>query len=291
MEKLLGYKPFHFLLFLVLGICFQFYTDYWNFGIVISFCILIFLFFIGYCLSNTSFFIFFIWLLFFLGGIVLVYSGDLRNDEHYFDKHLTIQSSVILQIKNILKPGNYHQKYIAEVIQVDHKKTTGIVLLNLEKDSISVNFEVDDRVLLKNKFVLINEPQNPHQFNYNEYLEKKGIYKQVYSNKMEVLLLESNSSSLLGLIHKIRLKIQKSLNQYSFSQDELAIMNAMLLGQRQEISKELADNYSKAGAIHILAISGLHVGVILWILSFVFKPVEIFRKGKIIKLVFIIFFL
>ena len=51
-------------------------------------------------------------------------------------------------------------------------------------------------------------------------------------------------------------------------------MNALLLGQRQDISKELTANYSKAGAVHILAISGLHVGIILVLLSFVLRPLE-----------------
>ena len=68
-------------------------------------------------------------------------------------------------------------------------------------------------------------------------------------------------------------------------------MNALLLGQRQDISKELTANYSKAGAIHILAVSGLHVGIILWMLSFVLKPLERFKKGKVIKLVLVVLFL
>ena len=104
-------------------------------------------------------------------------------------------------------------------------------------------------------------------------------------------MLESEASSLRGVIHRIRLKIQKSLILYNFSKDELSVINALLLGQRQDISKELIANYSKAGAIHILAISGLHVGIILWILSLVFKPLESFKSGKVIKLFLMILFL
>ena len=74
--------------------------------------------------------------------------------------------------------------------------------------------------------------------------------------------------------------IQQSLQYCGFSEDELAIINALLLGQRQDISKELTANYSKAGAIHILAVSGLHVGVILWMFSFVLKPLERYKRGK-----------
>ena len=291
MEKLLGYKPFHFLLFLVSGICFQFYTDSWNFGIVTSLCILLFVLLLCYFIRKSRFLILFYGLAFFLIGIIILYNGDETKDENYFVEHITKNSSLILKINSILKPGNYHQKYIAEVIQINHKFTQGEVLLNIEKDCVLVNFNIDDKLLLKNNFSPINKPLNPHQFNYKEYLENIGIHQQIYSTKKEILFLESGAYSLLGIIHKIRLKIQQSLNLYHFSKDELSVMNALLLGQRQDISKELTANYSKAGAIHILAISGLHVGIILWMLSLVLKPLERFKRGKVIKLALMILFL
>lgn len=291
MKKLLGYLPFHFLLFLIAGISCQFYTDYWNYGIVISACILIFLSLTAYWQRKTLFFVFITWITFFLTGMILVYENDATNHTNYFEKHLKNTSKVILAIDKVLKPGNYHHKYEADVVQVDSKKTIGHVLLNIEKDSTPLLFHNGDLVFLKNKFQDIKSSLNPHQFNYKNYLAKQGIYQQVYATKQELLLLDQTSTSFLGFIAALRLKIQQSLQQYDFSEDELAVMNALLLGQRQEISKELSDNYSKAGAIHILAVSGLHVGIILLILSFVLKPLERVNKGKLIKLVLVILFL
>ena len=291
MKKLLGYLPFHFLLFLIAGISCQFYTDYWNNGIVISACILIFLSLTAYWQRKTLFFVFITWITFFLTGMILVYENDATNHTNYFEKNLKNTSKVILAIDKVLKPGNYHHKYVADVVQVDSKKTIGHVLLNIEKDSTPLLFHTGDLVFLKNKFQDIKSSLNPHQFNYKNYLAKQGIYQQVYATKQELLLLDQTSTSFLGFIAALRLKIQQSLQQYDFSEDELAVMNALLLGQRQEISKELSDNYSKAGAIHILAVSGLHVGIILLILSFVLKPLERVNKGKLIKLVLVILFL
>ena len=291
MKKLLGYLPFHFLLFLIAGISCQFYTDYWNYGIVISACILIFLSLTAYWQRKTLFFVFITWITFFLTGMILVYENDTTNHTNYFEKNLKNTSKVILAIDKVLKPGNYHHKYVADVVQVDSKKTIGHVLLNIEKDSSPLLFHTGDLVFLKNKFQDIKSSLNPHQFNYKNYLAKQGIYQQVYATKQELLLLDQTSTSFLGFIAALRLKIQQSLQQYDFSEDELAVMNALLLGQRQEISKELSDNYSKAGAIHILAVSGLHVGIILLILSFVLKPLERVNKGKLIKLVLVILFL
>lgn len=291
MKKLLGYLPFHFLLFLIAGICCQFYTGFWSFGIVGFFYILIFFFILGCLFRDRLLFVFISWLSFFFIGILLIYGGDATKSNNYFEKHLNNTSKAILAIDKVLKPGNYHYKYMAEVLQIDHQKTTGSVLINIEKDSIASFFKIGDRILIKNKFIAIKESLNPHQFNYKNYLVKQGIHQQVYTTKQELLLLDQTSTSFLGFIAAFRLKIQQSLQQYDFSEDELAIMNALLLGQRQDISKELTANYSKAGAIHILAVSGLHVGIILWMLSFVLKPLERYKKGKVIKLVLVLLFL
>ena len=288
MKKLLGYLPFHFLLFLIAGICCQFYTDYWNYGIVISACILIFLSLTAYWQRKTLFFVFITWITFFLTGMILVYENDATNHTNYFEKHLKNTSKVILAIDKVLKPGNYHHKYVADVVQLDSKKTTGHILLNIEKDSMSLLFHNGDLVFLKNKFQDIKSSLNPHQFNYKHYLKKQGINQQVYITHQEILLLDESKVSLLRFIDAFRVKIQKSLRRYHFTDDELAVMNALLLGQRQEISKQLSDNYSKAGAIHILAVSGLHVGVILLILSLILKPLERVNNGKLIKLVLVI---
>lgn len=71
----------------------------------------------------------------------------------------------------------------------------------------------------------------------------------------------------------------------------MAIINALLLGQRQDISEEIYNSYTSAGAIHILAVSGLHVGIILLMLNFVFKPVEYFKHGKLIKVLILLLLL
>ena len=88
---------------------------------------------------------------------------------------------------------------------------------------------------------------------------------------------------MLGIANNIREHINQRLKTYSFKPDELAIINALLLGQRQNISEDIYTNYANAGAIHILAISGLHIGIILIILNFVFKPLERLRYGLFIK--------
>ena len=89
----------------------------------------------------------------------------------------------------------------------------------------------------------------------------------------------------------MREQVNKALIENGFKGEELAIINALLLGQRQDISEEVMQNFQKAGAVHILAVSGLHIGIIMLLLNFLLKPLEILKKGSEIKLVLVVLFL
>ena len=190
-----------------------------------------------------------------------------------------------MKINKELKPSLFHYKFEADILQIDTIEVQGKILLNIQKDSSSRTLKADDQILVKTTLKNVSSPKNPHQFNYKVYLEKQSIYKQISITENDYLLLDSNQMSLNGLAHQFREKVNLSLRNYKFEKDELSIINALLLGQRQEISKDILENFAKAGAIHILAISGLHVGIILWLLSIILKPLEYFKNGKIIKLI------
>ena len=174
---------------------------------------------------------------------------------------------------------------LGEVLKIEHHETQGKILLNINKDSLQNDLNVDDVLVIKTNFELINGPKNPYQFNYKFYLEKQNIYRQITTSKKEIFMLDGQKTSIKGLAHKFRIRINQSLIKSGFNGDELAIINALLLGQRQEMSKEILENYTKAGAVHILAVSGLHVGIILLIITVFLKPLDYLKHGKLIKLI------
>jgi len=287
MKRLLQYLPLHFVVFGILGICFQFFTQFWEFGFLKLFLLIAFLA-LFLLFKNKVLSAFTTCILFFLIGVSSVYVSDDRNYKNYYDNVYKDNSSVILQVCKILKPGNYYQKYHAKVLQVNKQFTRGEILINILKDSLLKPLDVDDRILIKPTFKKLIPPLNPHQFNYQNYLAKQGIHHQVFTDKNQFLSQKNRHTSILGWSAQLRNTIQQSLAKYYFEDDELAVIYALLLGQRQRISKSLLEDYQNAGAIHILAVSGLHVGIILVLLSFVFKPIEKFKNGKIIKTFIII---
>jgi competence protein ComEC len=85
--------------------------------------------------------------------------------------------------------------------------------------------------------------------------------------------------------------INENLIEAGFKNDVLGIINALLLGQRQSIDKSIYNSYVNSGTIHILAVSGLHVGILLWILNFILRPFLYLRNGRILRPLIIIILL
>jgi len=190
---------------------------------------------------------------------------------------------LITEVTEKLKPGLYQEKYIVKVKHYNGQPAEGKVLLNVSKNPEDRQYEIGDNLAFPAEFIEINAPLNPHQFNYRHYMESLGVLRQINTSSNQILQLRSDNFGIKALAGKLRGKIIFELKQSNFKPEELAIIQALLLGQRQDISPETYSNYAAAGVIHILAVSGLHVGIILLLLNWVLKPVERLPKGKLIK--------
>lgn len=291
MKKLLRYLPLHFLLFLVCGIYTQYSFNLWNTNVEYLAIGLTLLSIILFVLKSKIVRTICSFLLFFLLGISLVFWNDATKRQNYFAQFANDSSLKIVQVTKVLKSNLFYNKYEVAVLQIDNNKTSGKVLLNVAKDSISNRFQIDDVLATKSNFYPLSKARNPYQFDYKEYLRKRGIHQQISCKFTTIQKLNVSKKSLLGITSRFRNEIQRLLKQNGFKDDVFGVISALLLGQRNEISNELITNYSKAGAIHILAVSGLHVGIILLLLSYLFKPIEAFKNGKLLKAILIILIL
>ncbi len=289
MRKLLEYLPFHFLCSLILGILAQYHFSFLKGPVWILILLFSILLLVVYITKPRKGFEILVFVSFFFFGASFTYLNDDRNQADYYENFLHPDNFLKLEISEVLKSTNYYNKYKAKIVEVDEQKTNGLVLVHIKKDSISQKLEVGEIIYTKQLVKSLKQPKNPHQFDYKDYLEKQGIYNQVYLDNTNFLSADAYQSSIIRFAFKSRTHIQNSLSKYHFSHDEYGVINALLLGEKQEVSKELMNDYAKAGAIHILAISGLHVGILLLLFSFVLKPLERLPKGKLIKAFCIVF--
>jgi competence protein ComEC len=293
--QLLKFVPIKLTLFLILGIIIGWYTNI-NFTILFSLVIGL-LIVAGFLFksqkrTNTYLFGFNSMLLTFCIGLLAISINKPKNNFDHYSKHTNSNPQELhLKISEVLKSNAFSERYIGKVSQVKNNHTTGEILITISKDSLKRKLHIDNELIVYEKTSPIKKPLNPYEFDYNEYLEKIGVYDQLYLKSSNYIPIKNYKTSLYGTAAKLRIKIIKNLREEQFGNDELGIIQALLLGERNDISKETFDNYKNAGAIHILAVSGLHIGILLLILQFLLQPIENLLYGKKIKLILIVILL
>ena len=191
-------------------------------------------------------------------------------------------------VKKRLKPNTYNHRYYVELLKVNSTLASGTLLINLSKESNTANFNVNEKILTTASLKEVNAPLNPYQFDYKNYLKRLGIYRQVFLKDQIVLAIPQSPTTITAYAETIREALNKRLKELPFKPIERAFIKALLLGQRQDITSDVYEAYSKAGAIHILAISGLHIGILLLILQFILNPLLYFGQGEFVRLLIVL---
>ena len=295
--KLLKYIPLQLIIFQIIGIIIGFYYSFTINTIIIALLTALFVLVVTYIIDHkkliqSNYFTIATFSIFIVIGIATVtFNKSIQTKDHYSSYLTETHNASTVIINEILKPNAYNNRYFANIYSVNSVKVQGKILLNILKDSTNTALNVDDKIFISSSFDSIKAPLNPYQFSYKQYLEKQQVFHQISIKNKEYLLLENDNHTLKGWAFLIRKQINNALAIFNFKGDELAIINALLLGQRQDISKDIIQNYQNAGAIHILAVSGLHVGIVMFMLSFLLSPITKLKYGNLIKLVLIVFLL
>ncbi|WP_282162433.1 ComEC/Rec2 family competence protein [Ulvibacterium marinum] len=219
-----------------------------------------------------------------IGILAISYSESKNRPDHYTHTNFQGDHKFYVKVKEVLKPTAFTNRYLAALQTMDTEKASGKILLVFQRDSTKQELKVDDELILISHLYPIGPPLNPHQFNYKKYMEGLGVYHQLKSSYGSFVLMENPSTTLYGTAAQLRNSILFKLQKTDFGEEELSIIQALLLGQRNDISESVYNNYKNAGAVHILAVSGLHIGILLLLLQFVLKPLERLPKGKTFKL-------
>jgi competence protein ComEC len=182
--------------------------------------------------------------------------------------------------KVISKPAKTSKTFKYEVIieQVKSDKQwldfSYRALLYVVTDKVP-NFEYGERLLVKGRPEYIGKQTNPHAFDYAKYMRLRGIHLQSYSNVNNYLMIGSNQHFSLKMYSMlVGDYLEKKLTTLITSARELEMIKAMVLGRREEVSSEMEYVYRSTGTAHILAVSGLHVGIIFLVISGIFRSLK-----------------
>lgn len=259
--------------------------------IVIAVCVLLLfsVFFKKY--SQRWVFGFLSYFLFFLSGVLIIQS------QHYIDKptYFTNYDSDYFEVKlleNVVeKPNSLKSEVEVLYCYVDSEKTetVGKAIIYFKRDSLSEKLKYGDHILIRNKWEIVMEPTNPSQFNYKNFLKNKGIFHQTYLTSNNWLPTSINTGlNIKTQSLSYREQALQLLKDNNFSDEVLSVSSALLLGDKDLLDRETVLMYSSSGAMHVLAVSGLHVGIIFLAFSYFLFFLDKFKNGKYLKAILLI---
>ena len=136
--------------------------------------------------------------------------------------------------------------------------------------------EIGSRIVVHGR-MLGNHLRNPGDFDYGKYLRLQGFSGSLYSDAWFCASDENLSRPLGTAFLKFRSKLTEQFARY-FDHSELAVLSAMTLGDKSKLDRDLRNEYQAAGASHVLALSGLHLGILFTLLNLLFRL--FLSKGK-----------
>jgi len=227
-------------------------------------------------------------------GSLITWQKDARNQAHWYGKYCQEQSFMVATIDEppVGKPKSFKAVAVAESVINNGKQhpASGKFLIYFDKDSASQKLKYGDKIIFQKGLTDIKGSGNPGAFNYAQYAAFHQLFHQAYLRQNQwVLLKEKNKKLWPQFIYSTRGNVVSILEKYLGKNNESSIAKALLIGYKVDLDKDLVQAYSNAGVVHLIAISGLHMGIIYGVLIWIFSLTPFIKKSKSLRLVLIIF--
>ena len=229
-------------------------------------------------------------IIFFVGGYLVTYSNDQLRSKNHFSHFLQKQSIVIAKIVQVPEEKLKTIKLEVKVVAVENSNVnipvTGEMIVYVSKDSLAKCLRYADLIAIKNNVADIPAALNPGQFDYKSNLANRSIYQQALLKQNEWRFIGHGiPNRIMEAMFKVRSVFIKSVKANFIDDSQQAILLALLIGYTSEINDEIRQSFTETGIMHLLAVSGMHVGLIFMVLNFVFKGLTKIKYGNIVFII------
>lgn len=174
--------------------------------------------------------------------------------------------------------------YIENVDTIISSSQKLVVYVMKSEQPISVT--PGDIWCFKGQAVRIENKGNPGEFDYAGYMNRKGFYHLLFVDASDAHFVDSDQSNKMRFLPmQLRAKIS---SRWPSDWQASAVLSAICLGDKTMLERNTKQHFSDAGAMHLLAVSGLHVGIVWWILDLLIRFPGRKRLGKFLKLLLIV---
>ncbi len=204
---------------------------------------------------------------------------------HYLRKDNTEnfeQSKAIyqVQITSIPQTRDKTIKVEADIVWRQDSNTfhlaDGKLMLYIHRDSLSETLRQGDSLIIRGNITHFNKG-NPYEFDYDGWLESKGFKGVIFLDETEWILCgHRNIYTIKAIAERCRHWFVELLEDHGLHDEELGVVAAMTVGERAELDQQTRSKYSAAGAMHVLAVSGLHTAIVYSAILFLLSGLGFF---------------
>ncbi len=228
------------------------------------------------------------------GYIIAQENSHIQRREHfsnYSQEEALLWAEVTEQA--VEKPATYQLLVRARLMGVNDTlfRVDGRLMLYLSKEGIGQIPSCGDVIIVKNRWREIDAPRNPAEFDYKRYLAGRNVFHSSYLREGQWFCSGYTRNSIMKKAATARERALSLLRGSGLEEREMAVVSALLLGYREYLDPELRREFAGAGAMHILCVSGLHVGILYFVLLNAMMFLKRVRGGEQVRVILIIAFI
>ena len=162
------------------------------------------------------------------------------------------------------------------------RPASGKLLISVRDPAANIhNIVYGSRLLIRSNYREVDPPYNPGEFDFRAYLEGKQIYHQAFVERKHLIVLsQGNNSRIVAFALRLRQQLVSKFYRYITDDDAAALASTLILGYRASLNKDIISAYAKTGTLHVLSVSGMHVGIVFIVLNFLLSPLRRTRGLK-----------
>lgn len=225
---------------------------------------------------------------FYVSGVLCVLAKTEKNHEKHLlnnSKNYTAYTGVIVS-ETEEKENTYKAILRLNAIKTGNQwiEKKGKIYVYFYKKGIDKIPKYGDCILIKGIADTISKPKNPNEFNFKRFYEFLQIHHRHFVAQKDIIIYDYKPENMLvKMSFQIRSWAEKLFKTYITTERERKISSALILGIKGSLDWEIMQAYASTGTMHVLAVSGLHVGIIYQILVLLCFWTKKITHGKWIK--------
>ncbi len=207
---------------------------------------------------------------------------NIKNKENNFNNKYkdTNKIEAIVKVKSNIKESEYSKSFTGKVLKSYSRENITNTKLNIKFNS-NIQLNKGDIVKLIGEYEDTNYYKNEGNFNYRNYLKKDNIYGNLKVSKIEIVKKNNN------IINNLNIQIKEKIKN-NYSNQTANFIETIILGDKTNLSDIVKEEFSNSGLSHLLAISGMHIAIIILISNAILDHIIKNYKIKNILLLIII---